>query len=236
MNALANGKTTRIGDAKESRDATIPSSGAFLSLRDGFSPADFQRGGFVEALGGVPCELWIDVAAQSVALCPTRAGAPVPSPRIESIELARTPDPTTLVVHMSTLQSQLHELAHSFAAEVLGAIRSASLEELGSSHGSGFVGQRSRGSRATATAAAPKATKAALSNGRLPRRSAQDIQASLGQILTLLKGHKTGLRAEQIRSSLGMRPKEMPRILKEGLATKKLTSKGQKRATTYFVK
>ena len=33
-----------------------------------------------------------------------------------------------------------------------------------------------------------------------------------------------------------MLAKEMPRILKEGLATKKLTSKGQKRATTYFAK
>ena len=142
---------------------------------------------------------------------------------------------------MSTLQSQLHELAHSFAAEVLGAIRSARLEELASSNGSGFVGhaRSSRAPRApapVAATAAPKATKAAPSNGRLPRRSAEDIRAGLGKILTLLKGHKTGLRAEQIRSTLGMRPKEMPRILKEGIATKKLTSKGQKRATTYFAK
>jgi hypothetical protein len=30
-----------------------------------------------------------------------------------------------------------------------------------------------------------------------------------------------------------MESKEMPRILKEGLAKKKLKSKGQKRATTY---
>jgi hypothetical protein len=44
------------------------------------------------------------------------------------------------------------------------------------------------------------------------------------------------MRAEQIRSTLGLQAKEMPRILKEGLSTKKLTSKGQKRATTYFVK
>ncbi len=54
--------------------------------------------------------------------------------------------------------------------------------------------------------------------------------------MALLKKNKEGLRAEEIRSSLGMLAKEMPRILKEGLATKKLTSKGQKRATTYFAK
>jgi hypothetical protein len=44
------------------------------------------------------------------------------------------------------------------------------------------------------------------------------------------------MRAEEIRSKLGMESKEMPRILKEGLAKKKLTAKGNKRATTYFAK
>jgi hypothetical protein len=51
-----------------------------------------------------------------------------------------------------------------------------------------------------------------------------------------VKKHRGGLRAEQIRAELGMLPKEMPRVLKDGLAARKLTSKGQKRATTYFAK
>jgi hypothetical protein len=33
---------------------------------------------------------------------------------------------------------------------------------------------------------------------------------------------------------LGLDVREVPRILKEGLTSKKLRSKGQKRATTYF--
>jgi hypothetical protein len=41
------------------------------------------------------------------------------------------------------------------------------------------------------------------------------------------------LRAEEIRQALQMEAKEMPRVLKEGLAKKKLKAKGQKRATTY---
>ena len=41
------------------------------------------------------------------------------------------------------------------------------------------------------------------------------------------------VRAEQIRERLGMESKEMPRVLKEGLAKKVLKSKGQKRSTTY---
>ncbi|HEY4015776.1 MAG TPA: hypothetical protein VGM06_20690 [Polyangiaceae bacterium] len=49
-----------------------------------------------------------------------------------------------------------------------------------------------------------------------------------------MKKHKEGLRAEQIRSELGLQAKEMPRILKEGLGKKSLKAKGQKRATTYF--
>lgn len=43
-----------------------------------------------------------------------------------------------------------------------------------------------------------------------------------------------GLRAEAIRESLGLRSKGMPRILKEGVATKRLKFKGEKRARTYF--
>jgi hypothetical protein len=71
---------------------------------------------------------------------------------------------------------------------------------------------------------------------RLPRRSAEEIQAVLGKIVLLVKTRKDGMRAEQIRAAFGLESKEMPRILKEGLAKKKLLAKGQKRATTYFAK
>ncbi len=52
-------------------------------------------------------------------------------------------------------------------------------------------------------------------------------------MIALVKKHKDGLRAEQIREQLKMQSKEMPRVLKEGLAKRKLKAKGQKRATTY---
>jgi hypothetical protein len=82
--------------------------------------------------------------------------------------------------------------------------------------------------------AAPAPTKRVRSAGRLPRRSAEDIGAALTQVVALVKKHKDGMRAEQIRSELGLQAKEMPRILKEGLSKKSLKAKGQKRATTYF--
>jgi hypothetical protein len=70
-------------------------------------------------------------------------------------------------------------------------------------------------------------------SGRLPRRSAEAIAKALDQVIALVKKHKDGLRAEEIRANLGMASKEMPRVLKEGLTKKKLKAKGQKRATTY---
>lgn len=133
---------------------------------------------------------------------------------------------------MSTLQSNLHNLATSFAESVLDAIRGASLQEL--------LGETSgaprRGPGRPKAAATPegngKPARVARS-GRLQRRSPEDIAKALDQVVALVKKSKTGLRAEQIRQQLGMEAKEMPRILKEGLDKKAIKSRGQKRATTY---
>ncbi len=137
---------------------------------------------------------------------------------------------------MPTLRSQLDELARTFAEQIIGALRNASLDELVSTGGPVKDGREPRTplAKATPTATTPKTTPR--KPGRLRRRSAEEIAAMLGKIVALVQKHKGGLRAEQIRSTLGMQSKEMPRILKEGIAAKKLTTKGQKRATTYFVK
>ena len=141
---------------------------------------------------------------------------------------------------MATLRSQLDALAATFANQIVAALQGASLHELVASGGKGNVGNVRRamvvasGDRLPEPISAPPARKA--KNGRLPRRSGEEIAATLNKIVLLVKTQKNGLRAEEIRSKLGLLPKEMPRILKEGLSTKKLTSKGQKRATTYFVK
>ena len=150
---------------------------------------------------------------------------------------------------MSTLQSQLDSLARSFAQQIVETIRGSSIHEL-SSGGVGSVANsrsahadtpRAFSSSGSARKAVTKATqgatpKATRSNGRLPRRSADEIRAMLDKVVALVKKQKNGLRAEKIRADLGMLSKEMPRILKEGVSTKKLSTKGHKRATTYFAK
>jgi hypothetical protein len=127
------------------------------------------------------------------------------------------------------LRSSLNVLAASFADAVLNAIRGASLEELLAESGEGARRGpgRPRGSKS------PPSRSRARSSGRLARRSPEQIAKALDQVIALVKGKKDGLRAEQIRAALKMESKEMPRILKEGLAKKKLKAKGQKRATTY---
>jgi hypothetical protein len=134
---------------------------------------------------------------------------------------------------MSTLKSRLDSLASTFATEVVRAIQGASLEELLGEVGGGRRGPgRPNGSSIAPSAPAPKAR--ASKSGRLPRRSADDIAMALDKVVALVKKHKQGLRAEQIRAQLRMQAKEMPRVLKEGIAKKALKSRGQKRATTYF--
>ncbi|MGH7295483.1 MAG: hypothetical protein ACRELB_11145, partial [Polyangiaceae bacterium] len=63
------------------------------------------------------------------------------------------------------------------------------------------------------------------------RRGPEDIARTLGLVIAALK---TGpLRAEEIQKLLKLDKRELPRVLQEGLATKKLKKKGEKRATTY---
>ena len=128
---------------------------------------------------------------------------------------------------MSNLHSQLSSLASSFASAVLDAIKSASLEDLLSESRAPVKPRREQAN------GAPRATRPR-SAGRLKRRSPEDIAGALDKVVALVKRNKNGLRAEQIRDELAMQAKEMPRVLKEGLAKKQLKSRGQKRATTYF--
>jgi hypothetical protein len=135
------------------------------------------------------------------------------------------------------LRANLDALASNFASAVLDAIRGASLDDLvAESGGAPRRGPgRPKGSTTKSTATAARASAPARKpSGRLARRSPADIAKALGQVVALVKGKKTGLRSEEIRKALRLDVREVPRVLREGLAKKSLRSKGQKRATTYF--
>jgi len=130
---------------------------------------------------------------------------------------------------MASLRASLNDLASTFANSVLAAIKGVSLEDLLGEAGGGA--RRGPGRpRTSDTGAKPERVAR---SGRLKRRSPEDVAKALDSVVALVKKHKDGLRAEEIRANLGMQSKEMPRVLKEGLAKKRLRSKGRKRATTY---
>jgi hypothetical protein len=130
---------------------------------------------------------------------------------------------------MPDLRSSIQNLAQAFAAGVLNAIRSSSLEDIlaetkgGAKRGPG----RPPGKRGPGR---PPGS----SSKRLARRSSTDLAAVTESIVALVKKHPKGLRAEQIRAELGIAKKEWMRPLGLALNSKKLTKKGEKRSTTYF--
>jgi hypothetical protein len=131
---------------------------------------------------------------------------------------------------MPDLRSSIQSLAETFAAGVIRAIRASSLEDILAESPAA-----KRGPGRPVSNGGP-AQPARSSSGRLPRRTEKDIAAVADTIVALVKQHKEGLRAEQIRAKLSIAKKEWARPLGLALDSKKLAKKGEKRATTYFAK
>lgn len=79
-----------------------------------------------------------------------------------------------------------------------------------------------------------KVAKPAPSVGRV-RRSPEELEKTVADILMLLARNEAGMRAEQLRAELGLDKKSMPGPLKMALASGKIRSEGQKRLTTYHL-
>lgn len=157
---------------------------------------------------------------------------------------------------MSNLRSALNTITSQFIDNVLAAMRSASLQDIAAETGARSAPKSStapaapkrragRKPAAVAEAAAPAAEapakgrggrSSARKGGRLARRSPEDLAKVVDQIVAVLEKHPDGLRAEEIRAAIGVSAKELPRPLGDALDGKRITKKGQKRATTYFAR
>ena len=143
-----------------------------------------------------------------------------------------------------TLKNRISALAEEFSAGVLAAIRAASLEEIlsegsrsGSSGGRGAAAPAARATSADGEPAKrgpgrPRGRK----SGRLARRSPEQIAQVVEAIVGALKKNKAGMRSEQLQKLLSLDKKEISGPLNEALEGKKITKKGQRRATTYFAR
>ncbi|HEY1690799.1 MAG TPA: hypothetical protein VGG39_01475 [Polyangiaceae bacterium] len=145
---------------------------------------------------------------------------------------------------MSSLHSRIADLTSKFAMDVMAAIRSASLDELTGGGGAprradhagraARVGRIGRAGRVAADAEAPASRRARIVNGRLARRSGDEIERTLALVTAALGAGS--MRAEEIGKLLSLDKRELPRVLALGLKTKKLAKKGAKRGTTYSVR
>jgi hypothetical protein len=148
---------------------------------------------------------------------------------------------------MSTLQTTIQSLSSEFARNILTAMRSASFEDIleettkTNGHASPAIVKPALvavAAKKTASAPAPakKSASAAASSDKRIRRTAEDIEETIDQIVTLLQKNPEGLRSEAIREELGIERKFLPKPLAEALAAKRITKSGEKRATVYKVR
>jgi hypothetical protein len=145
---------------------------------------------------------------------------------------------------MGTLRTELERIASSFVASVLDAMRNASLSELadqsgaGRAAGSAMSTGRTRGrprGRPAGSAGAP-ASAVRRSAGRRRRRASPDEVAKQKETaLSAAKGLRPGFSKGDVMSKSGSKV-DLGRALSLLVAEGKLTKKGDRRMTRYWVK
>jgi hypothetical protein len=147
---------------------------------------------------------------------------------------------------MGTLRTELERIASSFVASVLDAMRNASLSELAdqsgasraasSAVGTGRTRGRPRG-RPAGTAGAPvSAVRRGAGGGRRRRRASPDEVAKQKEAaLSAAKGLRPGFSKGDVMSKSGSKV-DLGRALSLLVAEGKLTKKGDRRMTRYWVK
>ena len=146
---------------------------------------------------------------------------------------------------MGTLRTELERIASSFVASVLDAMRNASLSELadqsgGSRSSSGVTGAtgRTRGrprGRPAGAAAAPAAAVRRGAGRRRRRASPDEVAKQKEAALAAARGLRPGFSKGDVMSKSGSKV-DLGRALSLLVSEGKLTKKGDRRMTRYWVK
>jgi hypothetical protein len=137
---------------------------------------------------------------------------------------------------MANISDTIRAALDAFVNDLSSLIQEAALEsvEQALAEASTIPGRGGRGAR-SARAAAP--SFGALSQNR--KKGAKRTPEELEQLIKKLHGYiakNPGQRIEQIAQGLDISTKELNLPAKKLISEKKLSTKGQKRATTYFAK
>jgi len=140
------------------------------------------------------------------------------------------PDSSSYQGRMSNTDVALREAVESFVEQLKGLIQQAALESVQVALNGGAVasGRGSKAGRAASVAAPAGRAKGA-------KRTPQELEALAKKLHAYIAKHP-GQRIEQIGAGLGVVTKEFVLPVKKLLSEKRISTKGQKRATTYFAK
>lgn len=133
---------------------------------------------------------------------------------------------------MSDFQNEMNRTVQGFVAQISELARRAALETLESAFSERPGRPAARGGAVAAAPAAPSVGRPR--GGKGTKRTQADIDALAERLVSFVKS-KPGLRIEQINKELGTTTKDLALPIRKLVGEGYLSSKGQKRSTTYTV-
>jgi hypothetical protein len=126
----------------------------------------------------------------------------------------------------SSIESEIHSRLEAFAQDLIAVIRASALELV----------SEALGGQATSARHGTNSAAVAPPRSRRPKGAKRDPKAlaALTEKLGAFIKKTPGQRIEQIGKAMGTATKELALPVKKLLLAKKISTKGQKRATTYF--
>jgi hypothetical protein len=135
---------------------------------------------------------------------------------------------------MSDFQNDMNHTVQGFVAQITELARRAAISTLESAFNGRAGGRVAAAAAPAAALAAAGATRAGRPRGgRGAKRTAEDLEAMSEKFATFVKANP-GLRIEQINKELGTTTKDLALPIRKLVADKVISTKGQKRSTTYF--
>jgi hypothetical protein len=131
---------------------------------------------------------------------------------------------------MSDFQNEMNRTVQGFVAQITELARRAALDTLESAFG-GRGGGRGAANGIAAVAALGRLGRPR--GGRSGKRTPEDLEALSQRFGAFVKANP-GLRIEQINKQLGTTTKDLALPIRKLISEGALTTKGQKRSTTYF--
>ncbi len=135
---------------------------------------------------------------------------------------------------MSTnVEAEIRARLEQFAAKLTSLIQQSAMSSVEDAFaGGGAPARRGRGGRRPAAAAPAPAARA--SSAKKGQKRDPKLLEALTEKLGGYIAKNPGLRIEQIGAALGVATKDLALPVKKLVAAKRVSTKGQKRATTYF--